>query len=331
LSFVYQVLWFAGLILLILVGVIAWFIGRVVVGPIKVTASTSKKIAAGDLSARVPEVGDDVLAELARNFNDMAQSMQRQVTNLEDLSSMQQRFVSDVSHELKTPLTTIKMASDYLYDKRADFDLGTNKSLIQLHESVDRFQGLLSDLLEISRYDAGTVRLDLEPTNMVALVNEVVAALGSIASERGSSIDVVAPGGHSDVLVDPRRIRRIVTNLVANAIEHGEGHPIVIEIDSNAEAVSVVVDDRGVGMTAEQAAQVFNRFYRADPARPRTIGGTGLGLSISFEDARIHNGKLEVWAAPGEGARFMLTVPRKPSMRWKSTALALARPGVFDA
>lgn len=331
LSFVHQVLWFAGLILLILVGVIAWFIGRVVVGPIKVTASTSKKIASGDLSARVPEVGDDVLAELARNFNDMAQSMQRQVTNLEDLSSMQQRFVSDVSHELKTPLTTIKMASDYLYDKREDFDPGTNQSLVQLHQSVDRFQGLLSDLLEISRYDAGTVRLDLEPTNMVALVNEVVAALGAIASERGSSIEVVAPGGHSDVLVDPRRIRRILTNLVANAIEHGEGRPIVIEVDSNAEAVSVVVDDRGVGMTAEQAAQVFNRFYRADPARPRTIGGTGLGLSISFEDARIHNGRLEVWAAPGEGARFMLTVPRKPSVRWKSAALSATRTGVFDA
>jgi two-component system sensor histidine kinase MtrB len=133
------------------------------------------------------------------------------------------------------------------------------------------------------------------------------------------------------VLVDPRRIRRILTNLVANAIEHGEGRPIVIEVDSNAEAVSVVVDDHGVGMTAEQAAQVFNRFYRADPARPRTIGGTGLGLSISFEDARIHNGKLEVWASPGEGARFMLTVPRKPSMRWKAAALSVARSGVFDA
>ena len=331
LSFILQVLWAAGLILLVLVGVISWFIGRVVVGPIKVTATTSKRIASGDLSARVPEVGEDVLAELARNFNNMAQSMQRQVTSLEDLSSMQQRFVTDVSHELKTPLTSIKMASDYLFAKRNDFDPGTAQSLDQLHQSVDRFQGLLADLLEISRYDAGTVRLDLESTNMVVLVNEVVASLRAISLERGSEIEVRAPGGHSDVLVDPRRIRRIITNLVANAIEHGEGRPIVIEVDSNADTVSVVVDDRGVGMTPEQSAQVFNRFYRADPARPRTIGGTGLGLSISFEDARIHNGKLEVWAEPGEGARFMLTVPRKPSTRWKVSALSVSRSGVLDA
>ena len=331
LNFVIQVLWISGLILLILVGVISWFIGRVVVGPIKVTASTSKRIASGDLSARVPEVGDDVLAELARNFNDMAQSMQRQVTSLEELSSMQQRFVSDVSHELKTPLTSIKMASDYLFDKKDEFVGGAQQSVIQLHESVDRFQGLLSDLLEISRYDAGTVRLDLEPTNMVALVQEVVSSLSSIALERGSTLELVAPGGHNDVLVDPRRIRRIVTNLVANAIEHGEGKPITIEVDSNADTVSVVVDDRGIGMTPQQSAQVFDRFYRADPARPRTIGGTGLGLSISYEDACIHNGKLEVWAHPDLGARFMLTVPRKPSLRWKVAALSVERAGVFDA
>jgi len=331
LALIMQVLWIAGLALLILVGVISWFIGRLVVGPIKVTADTSARIASGDLSARVPEVGDDVLSVLAQNFNAMARSMQRQVTNLEDLSSMQQRFVSDVSHELKTPLTTIRLVSDFLYGKRKDFDPAVAESVDALHAGVDRFQGLLSDLLEISRYDAGTVRLDLEPVNVVNLVDEVIASLAGLALERGSVVTVVAPGGHADVMVDPRRIRRIVSNLLANAIEHGEGKPIVIEIDSNRDAVAVVVDDQGVGMNDEQVAQVFNRFYRADPARKRTLGGTGLGLAISLEDARIHNGALDVWSAPTQGARFRLTLPRRPSKPWRLSPLPVQREVISRA
>lgn len=331
LTLIMQVLWIAGLALIILVGVISWFIGRLVVGPIKVTAETSQKIASGDLSARVPEVGEDVLSVLAHNFNEMARSMQRQVTNLEDLSNMQQRFVSDVSHELKTPLTTIRLVSDFLYDKREQFDPAVLESVNALHSGVDRFQGLLADLLEISRYDAGTVRLDLEPTTMVRLVEDVVDSLQSIADERGSVVVIDAPGGHGDVLVDPRRVRRIVTNLVANALEHGEGKPIRIEIDSTREAIAIVVDDHGVGMTAEQVTQVFDRFYRADPARQRTIGGTGLGLAISLEDARIHNGTIDVWAQPGAGARFRLTLPRKPSQKWLESPLPLSREVVANA
>jgi two-component system sensor histidine kinase MtrB len=323
LDFVTQVLWVAGIGLIILIGAISWFVARIVVRPIQVAAATSQKLAAGDLSARVPELGEDVLSELARNFNAMARSMQRQVTSLEELSSMQQRFVADVSHELKTPLTVVRLAGDLLYQKRDQFEPTVRDTIAQLHGSLDRFSVVLGDLLEISRYDAKTVKLELEPTNLVHLATDVCSELEPIAAERGSGIEVVSPGGHCDAEVDARRIRRIIVNLLGNAIEHGEGKPIRVEIDSNSTAVSVVVEDHGIGMSDEQLAQVFNRFYRADPSRKRTLGGTGLGLSIALEDARIHNGSLEAWGRPGLGSRFRLTVPRDPHQEWTASPLPL--------
>lgn len=131
-----------------------------------------------------------------------------------------------------------------------------------------------------------------------------------IAAERGSKIDLFATGGFFDIELDPRRIRRIIANLLGNAIEHGEGKPIEISIDSNEKAVAVAVRDFGVGIAEENLGRVFNRFWRADPSRKRTLGGTGLGLSISAEDTELHRGKLEVWSVVGEGTCFRLTLPR---------------------
>lgn len=328
LNAVTRVLWLSGLGLLLLIGGIAWFIARLVVKPIRVTAQTSQKIASGDLSARVPELGDDVITLLARNFNAMARSMQKQVTSLEDLSSMQRQFVLDVSHELKTPLTVLQLAGDVIYEKRDQLDAPGRKSAEQLHANLSRFEGLLGELIEISRYDAGTVELALEPTNVATLVNEVVAGLEPVAKEYGSSVEVRLPGNAGEAIIDPRRVRRIIFNLLGNAIEHGEGKPILVDIASSKDAVAIVVDDHGVGMTEQQLEQVFNRFYRADPARKRTIGGTGLGLSIALQDAKIHNGYIDAWASPGAGSRFRLTLPRKPSLGWRASPATLAREEV---
>ena len=320
------------LIVLLFIGLLARWIIRISLRPLREVEHTAAAIADGDYSARLPKIDESTeVGRLSASLNTMLGRIEESFAARVASESRLRRFVADASHELRTPLTTIKLAGDMIFAGRDTLTPPVKRSAELMHDQIERFETLLNDLLEISRYDAGTVRLDLEPTSMVALVQEVVASLSSIALERGSTLELVTPGGHNEVLVDPRRIRRIVTNLVANAIEHGEGKPITIEIDSNVDTVSVVVDDQGIGMTRDQAAQVFERFYRADPARPRTIGGTGLGLSISYEDARIHNGKLEVWAEPDQGARFMLTVPRKPSLRWKVSALSVERSEVFDA
>jgi two-component system, OmpR family, sensor histidine kinase MtrB len=327
LLFVQQVLWLSGLGLLILVGGVAWVVSRMVVSPLKNAAETSQRLAAGDLEVRIPEKGEDVVATLARSFNDMAGSMQRQLTELADLSVMQQRFVSDVSHELRTPLTTIKLAGDVLFQERENFDAKTRRSTELLHAQVLRFEKLLGDLLEISRYDAGSVDLEPEPTNVAGLVQDVVGNMVTLAERHGSDLSLSAPGGHFDADIDPRRVRRILTNLIGNAIEHGEQKPIEIYVDSNATAVAISVRDHGVGMESQQLEHVFSRFWRADPSRKRTLGGTGLGLAISLEDARVHNGQLDVWAAPGEGALFRLTLPRERDVPIASSPLPLNPQG----
>jgi len=157
----------------------------------------------------------------------------------------------------------------------------------------------------------------------VQLAQDIVGSMTTLAEKYGSELSLRAPGGHFDADVDPRRVHRIVTNLIGNAIEHGEGKPIEIEVDSNATAVAIAVRDFGVGMTDEQLSQAFSRFWRADPSRQRTLGGTGLGLAISLEDTRVHQGTLDVWASPGRGARFRLTLPRSQSIPIVSSPLSL--------
>ncbi|GAA1749186.1 MtrAB system histidine kinase MtrB [Agromyces humatus] len=296
--------------LLALLTVIIFLVVRWVIEPIRTVAATSRRLAAGDLGVRMPSRGEDELATLAASFNGMADSLQARIRELAELSVVQQRFVSDVSHELRTPLTTIRLAGDVLYGQRDDFPGPTSRTVELLHTQTDRFEVLLADLLEISRYDAGSVELATEPTNLVHLAGDAIESMNELARGRGSELRLVAPGGHLDAEVDPRRIRRIVRNLLGNAIEHGEGRPIVVAVDSNATAIALSVRDYGLGMTQDESARVFDRFWRADPSRTRTIGGTGLGLAISLEDAVAHGGTLDLWSRPGAGTVFRLTLPR---------------------
>ncbi len=310
LLFVQRTLVIGGLTLLLLVGAVAWVIVRLVANPVRVAAETSEQLAHGDLEVRIPVRGEDELATLARSFNGMADSLQSQIKELADLSQVQQRFVSDVSHELRTPLTTIRLAGDVLYDQRAGFPPATARTAELLHTQTQRFELLLADLLEISRYDAGSVQLEIEPHSLVHLAQDSIDGMASLAEQKGSDVRLVAPGGYSDVEIDPRRIRRVVRNLLGNAIEHGEGKPIVVSVDSNEQAIALSVRDYGHGMSEQDAQRVFDRFWRADPSRKRTIGGTGLGLAIALEDAQLHGGALELWSREGEGTCFRLTLPR---------------------
>ena len=310
LDFVQSTLLLGGMALVALFGGVAYLIVRLVVGPVRVAADMSEQLAEGDLEVRLPVKGEDELATLARSFNRMAGSLQRQIRQLADLSRVQQRFVSDVSHELRTPLTTIRLAGDVLYDQRDEFPPTTKRTAELLHAQVQRFESLLADLLEMSRYDAGAVELETDPTNLVRLVEESIEAVEPLAAKKGSEVRLVAPGGYFEADVDARRVRRILQNLLGNAIDHGEAKPIVVYVDSDQRAVAIAVRDYGVGMSPQDVSRVFDRFWRADPSRQRTTGGTGLGLAISLEDAAVHGGELAVWSELGEGSCFRLTIPR---------------------
>ncbi|MGE3446451.1 MAG: MtrAB system histidine kinase MtrB [Microbacteriaceae bacterium] len=330
LDFVQRTLVLGGLALLILIGAVAYVVVRLVVGPVRIAAETSEKLAAGQLDERLPERGDDELATLARSFNRMADSLQRQIRQLADLSRVQQRFVSDVSHELRTPLTTIRLAGEVLYDQRDDFPPATKRTTELLHAQTARFEVLLADLLEMSRYDAGAVQLEVEPTNLVRLVEDAIEAVMPLAEEKHTEVRLVAPGGYFEAEVDGRRIRRILQNLLGNAIDHGDGKPIVVYVDSDADAVAIAVRDYGVGLEPADMSRVFDRFWRADPSRQRSTGGTGLGLAISQEDAIIHGGELDVWSEPGRGSCFRLTIPRHRGELIGQSPLALPPDDLLD-
>ena len=299
-----------GILLVLTLGGIAYVVTRQVVSPVRLAARTAERFSAGHLAERMKVKGEDDLALLATSFNEMAANLQLQINRLEALSRVQQRFVSDVSHELRTPLTTVRMAADLLYESREGFDPATARSAELLQNQLDRFEALLADLLEISRFDAGAAVLDPEPVDMRALVDRVVDVAAPLAERKGCELRIVAPDEPCVVDVDARRIDRVLRNLVLNAVEHGEGRPVDITIAADADAVAVAVRDHGVGLRPGESSLVFNRFWRADPARARSIGGTGLGLSIALEDARLHGGWLQAWGAPGDGANFRMTLPR---------------------
>ena len=272
------------------------------------------------------------MATLARTFNEMAESLQRQITRMEELSRLQRRFVSDVSHELRTPLTTVRMASDVLYDSRADFPPEVARSAELLSGQLDRFETLLADLLEISRIDAGAARLEFEDISLTDVVRDEVDAMAHPASNVGVELRVWVAEGEHVASVDRPRVGRIVRNLISNAIEHAQGRPVDIGVASNGRAVAVVVRDYGIGLTPQQVERVFDRFWRADVARARTMGGTGLGLSIAREDARLHGGKLEAWGRPDKGASFRLLLPRTSRGLGQDAPLPLAmREGEFES
>jgi two-component system sensor histidine kinase MtrB len=304
--------WFAvgGIVLVLLVGAVAWVVTRQVVSPVRRAAQVAERLSSGRLNERMRARGEDDLALLAKSFNEMADSLQSQIRQLEGLSRVQQRFVSDVSHELRTPLTTIRMAADLIHDSRKDFEPAVSRSAELLHNELDRFEELLGDLLEISRFDAGAAALDAEVTDLRDVIGRALQSAQPLADRWGSSLTVDAQPP-CDAEIDPRRVERILRNLFVNAVEHGEGRPVEIAIAGNTSAVSVTVRDHGVGLRPGEAALVFNRFWRADPARARTTGGTGLGLAISLEDARLHEGWLQAWGEPGEGSSFRLTLPRR--------------------
>jgi two-component system sensor histidine kinase MtrB len=203
------------------------------------------------------------------------------------------------------------MAGEVMYEARHAFEPALGRSAELLQAQLDRFEALLADLLEVSRFDAGAAVLDTEAVDLREIVDRVVEDLQPLAERQGTRVDVVGGWANAVADVDPRRVERIVRNLLGNALEHSESRPVAVRLAGDDDAVAIGVRDHGVGLRPSDLGMVFNRFWRADPARARATGGTGLGLAIALEDAHLHGGWLQVWGEPQEGANFRLTLPRE--------------------
>ncbi len=296
-----------GMAMVLMVGGVAWLVSRQVLDPVRMARRIAERFAGGNLEERMHVRGEDDIARLSSSFNQMAANLQSQIGRLENLSRLQQRFVSDVSHELRTPLTTVQMASEVLFDARRAFDPQTARSAELLKGELDRFESLLSDLLDLSRFDAGAAELELESVDLA----EIARTCTDDPMLRRASIQVRVDDGGAQavVMADPRRVDRIVRNLMTNAAKYSKSSTVAVAVAQNDHGVSLSVRDFGVGLQRDENARVFDRFWRADPARVQ--GGTGLGLSIAREDASLHGGTLRAWGRPGQGTEFILTLPKQ--------------------
>ncbi|WP_369801805.1 MtrAB system histidine kinase MtrB [Nocardia sp. BMG51109] len=317
-----------GVVLLVLLAAITALVTRQVVLPIRSAARIASRFADGRLKERMLVRGEDDMARLAMSFNEMAESLSNQITQLEEFGNLQRRFTSDVSHELRTPLTTVRMAADLIHGSSDELDPALARSAELLVTELDRFEGLLNDLLEISRHDAGVAELQVESLDVRMCARAAISTVRHLARESGVELVVDLPEDPLVAEVDPRRVERVLRNLLANAIDHSEGKPVLLRMrgDTEANAVAIVVRDRGIGLRAGEEKLVFNRFWRSDPSRMRRSGGTGLGLSISVEDANLHDGRLEAWGEPGQGASFRLTLPLVRGRKMGSSPLSLEPP-----
>ena len=293
-----------------------WLIAGRMLRPVRGLAAAAERVAAGDLEVRLAARGSDELAQLAGTFDAMTANLAASVGELRRLEAQARRFASDVSHELRTPLAAMIAVTDVLSDQSADMPPDAARAARLVVQEIAHLDRLVLDLIEMSRFDAGTAVLDTDVVDVAEQVHGCLARRGWTAA-----VLVEVPPGLT-VSLDRRRFDVIIANLVGNAVKYGRG-PIELAasvVDAAAGPAGgrwlrLTVTDAGGGLSAQALPHVFERFYKADGARTRS-DGSGLGLAIALENARLHGGDLTAANRPDPpgGARFTLHLPYGPTL-----------------
>ncbi len=273
-----------------------------VLRPVRDLRDTARRLAGGDLSARTAPQGADELAELTVTVNEMAESLQASITTMQRMQAEARRFAADVSHELRTPLSTLTAVMDVLSTVTDDLEPAAQESTTLAITETHRLVRLVEDLMEVSRFDAGTAPLRIEDVELVSAVRDCLRARSWL-----DQVILTAPEQFW-LPLDRRRLDVILANLVANAFRHGRP-PVLVSLLPAPTQVLITVVDHGPGLDDAVLTHVFDRFYKADAARSRSAG-SGLGLAIALENARLHGGDLTAARAETGGAQFVLRIPR---------------------
>ncbi|GAB3707459.1 MtrAB system histidine kinase MtrB [Corynebacterium nasicanis] len=316
----------AGVVVVVLLVGIAWLATQQVTAPVRSASRIAQRLAAGHLRERMIVDGEDEMARLALSFNDMAEKLSKQIHQLEEYGNLQRQFTSDVSHELRTPLTTVRMAADMIASDPDSLEPHARRASELMVRELDRFEELLADLLEISRHDAGVADLAEARIDVRSCITAAWEQTRHLAQKLEVDVTFDTPEAPVMITGDPRRIERVLRNLLANAIDHSEGNPVEVELAENDDAVAITVTDHGVGLKPGQEELVFNRFWRADASRRRHSGGTGLGLAIAREDVVLHGGQLDASGTIGVGSQFRMVLPREPRQPVPASPLELEAP-----
>ena len=285
--------------LVVLGGLVGAFLARGLLRPVARASVAAHSLAEGLLDTRLPVEREDEFGVWAASFNEMADALEAKITALSEAQARERRFTSDVSHELRTPLTALVAEASLLGEHLERMPEEARRPAELLVTDVARLRDLVEDLMEISRLDAGEARVRKEPVDVGSLVRTAVHSRrwdDRVAIEREQVV----------VSTDPRRLERIVANLVGNALEHG-GRDVSVRVGRDGVAAFVEVSDRGPGIPPDRLPHVFDRFYKADTSRAGP--GSGLGLAIALENARLLDGDVEVWSEVGHGTRFTLRLP----------------------
>ena len=287
----------AGLGILVLVaGLVGAVLARRTLRPVGRASEAARSLAEGLLETRLPVEGRDEFGAWAQSFNEMAAALEGKIAALSAAQARERRFTADVAHELRTPLTALVGEASLLAEHLERMPPESRRPAELLIADVGRLRRLVEDLMEISRFDAGAESVRDETVDLGSVAAATVRARGWDGRVKLDADEVVLRS-------DPRRLERIVANLVGNALEHG-GHDVAVQVGRDGVGAFVEVVDRGPGIPPEHLPHLFERFYKADPAR--SGGGTGLGLAIAQENARLLGGEIGVWSEVGEGTRFTL-------------------------
>ncbi|MGW4704390.1 ATP-binding protein [Streptomyces sp. NPDC004285] len=277
-----------------------------VLRPVHRLGEAARQLGEGKLDTRLRVTGADELADLTRTFNSAAESLQKKVADMSAREESSRRFVADMSHELRTPLTALTAVTEVLEDEQDSLDPMIAPAVALVVSETRRLNDLVENLMEVTRFDAGTARLVLDEVDIADQITACIDARAwldavDLDAERG----IVAP-------LDPRRLDVILANLIGNALKHG-GSPVRVSVRTDEEELVIAVRDHGPGIPEDVLPHVFDRFYKASASRPRSEG-SGLGLSIAMENALIHGGSITASNSVGEdgkvdGAVFVLRLP----------------------
>jgi signal transduction histidine kinase len=275
-------------------------LSRRILRPIEALTAAARRMEKGDLSQRVEVQSTDEIGELARAFNAMADGLTR-------LEELRRNMVTDVAHELRTPLSNI---CGYLEALRDGVVEPRREVIDSIYEEAMLLSRLVNDLQELALAEAGQLRLERRPVAPADLVNRAVEAARAQASAKGIALRADLPADLPLVNIDPQRIGQVLGNLLSNAFTHTpSGGEVVVVARARASEVEISVRDTGEGIPAEHLPYIFERFYRADKSRSRLTGGTGLGLSIAKQLVEAHGGRISVKSQVGQGTTFTFTLP----------------------
>lgn len=293
-------------ITIFIVGIFVIFISGIIIEPIKNILNVIKKISDGHLNQRIEIKGHNELYQLSAAFNDMADK-------LETVEATRQEFVSNVSHELKTPLSSIKVLSESLLLQEGLPESMYREFLQDINSEVDRMTNIINDLLQLVKLDRNQISIVFKPLNLTKCVEGIIKRLRPLANKKGIELKYEITK-EITIDADETKLTLAISNLIDNAIKYTPKNGVVnVEMNSDHQNVFIKVQDTGIGIAEEEQSKIFDRFYRVDKTRDRETGGTGLGLAITHSTILIHNGSIKVTSRENEGSIFVVRIPLKQS------------------